>query len=186
MTAHPEINGGSDLDQLHRDEITVAINWVIRTCQGVVRDHSHKTFWVLTGTATGAAPAMEDLIESARTDVLGKLRRQIDGADAIIIGNAEHERTKPGGELHAPHAFKAPHHRGGGTTATHQWRRAPSKKATSIEAIAPQIQQITVASAGAKAVVSAPSPIVPSTTLALRFVARAARSGPGSASRSAR
>ncbi|MBI0375124.1 hypothetical protein JBE27_02235 [Streptomyces albiflaviniger] len=57
------------------------------------RAHSHKTFWVPTGTATGAAPATEDLIESARTDVLSKLRRRIDGADAII-GNAEHERTK--------------------------------------------------------------------------------------------
>ncbi|GAA1089083.1 MULTISPECIES: hypothetical protein [Streptomyces violaceusniger group] len=34
MTAHPEINGGSDPDRLHRDEITVTMNWVIRTCQG--------------------------------------------------------------------------------------------------------------------------------------------------------
>ncbi|MFJ1993696.1 hypothetical protein [Streptomyces asiaticus] len=44
MTAHPEINGGSDLDRLHHDEITVAMNWVIRTCQDIIRDHSHKTF----------------------------------------------------------------------------------------------------------------------------------------------
>ncbi|WP_413799984.1 hypothetical protein [Streptomyces iranensis] len=94
MTAHPEINGGSDLDQLHRDEITVTMNWVIRTCQDIIRDHSHKTFWVPTGTPTGAAPTPGHLIESARADVLNKLRRQIDGADAII-SNAEHERTEP-------------------------------------------------------------------------------------------
>ncbi|WJD98759.1 hypothetical protein [Streptomyces antimycoticus] len=86
-------HGCCNLDQLHCDEITVAMNWVIRTCQDIIRDHSHKTFWIPTGTATGAAPTTEDLIESARTDVLSKLRRQIDGADAII-SNAEHERTK--------------------------------------------------------------------------------------------
>ncbi|WP_275558932.1 hypothetical protein [Streptomyces sp. 5-6(2022)] len=93
MTTHPEINGGSDLDQLHRDEITVTMNWVIRTCQDIVRDHSHKTFWVPAGAATGAAPTTDHLIDSARTDVLNKLRRQIDGADAIIR-NAEQERAK--------------------------------------------------------------------------------------------
>ncbi|MER7873018.1 hypothetical protein ABTY63_05545 [Streptomyces solisilvae] len=84
---------GRDFDQLHRDEITVAMNWVIRICQDVVRDHSHKTVWVPTGTPTGTTPTMDHLIDSARTDVLNKLRRQIDGAEAII-GNAEHERAK--------------------------------------------------------------------------------------------
>ncbi|MBP8534955.1 hypothetical protein [Streptomyces sp. MK37H] len=94
MTAHPEISGASDLDQLHRDEITVTMNWVIRTCQDIIRDHSHKTFWAPAGTSTGTAPTTDHLIESARTDVLNKLRRQLDGADAII-SNAEHERAKP-------------------------------------------------------------------------------------------
>ncbi|MGV9849939.1 hypothetical protein ACWDWU_14370 [Streptomyces sp. NPDC003442] len=93
MTVHSETNSSSDLDRLHRDEITVAMNWVIRTCQDIIRDHSHKAFWVPTGTATGATPTTEDLIESARTDVLSKLRRQIDGTEAII-NSAEHERTK--------------------------------------------------------------------------------------------
>ncbi|MFF5670087.1 hypothetical protein [Streptomyces hygroscopicus] len=35
----------------------------------------------------------DDLVQSARTDVLGRLRRQIDGVEAII-GNAERERAK--------------------------------------------------------------------------------------------
>lgn len=93
MTAQREHTHGCDLDQLHRDEITVAMNWVIRTCQDIIRDHSHKTFWVPTGTPTGATPTTDHLIDSARTDVLNKLRRQIDGAEAII-GNAERERAK--------------------------------------------------------------------------------------------
>ncbi|MFF4478409.1 hypothetical protein ACFY1A_15515 [Streptomyces sp. NPDC001520] len=93
MTAQRDHQHGCNLEQLHRDEITVAMNWVIRTCQDIIRDHSHKTFWVPTGTASGTAPTTDGLIESARADVLGKLRRQIDGAEAII-GNAEHERAQ--------------------------------------------------------------------------------------------
>ncbi|MET7766779.1 hypothetical protein ABZS71_34165 [Streptomyces sp. NPDC005393] len=92
MTSRPKHNDGWDLDQLHRDEITVTMNWVIRTCQEIIRDHCHKTFWVPTGTSTGA-PTTDHLIDSARTDVLNKLRHQIDGAESII-SNAEHERTK--------------------------------------------------------------------------------------------
>ncbi|WP_174977593.1 hypothetical protein [Streptomyces hygroscopicus] len=46
-----------------------------------------------TGTPTGAAPTTDDLIQSARTDVLGRLQRQIDGVEAII-GNAERERAQ--------------------------------------------------------------------------------------------
>ncbi|MGP3946431.1 hypothetical protein [Streptomyces sp. 6N106] len=46
-----------------------------------------------TGTPAGTAPTTDRLIGSARADVLGKLRRQIDGAEAII-GNVEHERAK--------------------------------------------------------------------------------------------
>ncbi|MET7766916.1 hypothetical protein ABZS86_16740 [Streptomyces sp. NPDC005355] len=89
----PKYNDGWDLDQLHRDEITVTMNWVIRTCQEIIRDHCHKTFWLPTGTPTGTAPTTDHLIHSARTDVLNKLRRQIDGAESII-NNAENERTK--------------------------------------------------------------------------------------------
>ncbi|MGW2329264.1 hypothetical protein ACWC5C_26385 [Streptomyces sp. NPDC001700] len=93
MTSHPERNDGSDLDQLHRDEITVTMNWVIRTCQEIIRDHCHKTFWVPTGTSTGTTPTTDHLINSARTDVLNRLRHQLDGAESII-SNAEHERAK--------------------------------------------------------------------------------------------
>jgi len=93
MTHRPEHNDGWDLDQLHRDEITVAMNWVIRTCQEIIRDHCHKTFWTPTGTATGTTPTTEHLIQSARTDVLNKLQRQLDGAESII-SIAEHERAK--------------------------------------------------------------------------------------------
>ncbi|MET7933292.1 hypothetical protein [Streptomyces sp. NPDC005322] len=93
MTPRPDRNDGRDLDQLHRDEITVAINWVIRTCQDIIRESSHKTFWVPTGTSTGTAPTTDHLIQSARTDVLNKLQHQINGAESII-SIAEHERAK--------------------------------------------------------------------------------------------
>ncbi|WP_432587364.1 hypothetical protein ABVG11_18000 [Streptomyces sp. HD1123-B1] len=88
-----ETNDGWDLDRLHRDEITVAMNWVIRTCQDIVRECSHNTFWVPSGTVTGTQPTTDHLIKSARTDVLNKLRRQVDGVERIIT-IAEHERTK--------------------------------------------------------------------------------------------
>ncbi|WAP56806.1 hypothetical protein [Streptomyces sp. S465] len=93
MTAGRDHNDGCDLDRLHRDEITVAMNWVIRACQDVIRDHSRKANWVPISTPTGTAPTTDHLIQSARTDVLGQLQRQIDGVEAII-GNAEHERAK--------------------------------------------------------------------------------------------
>ncbi|MFE5124563.1 hypothetical protein [Streptomyces sp. NPDC056669] len=62
MTPRTENNISPELDQLHRDEITVAMNWVIRTCQDIIRDHSHKTFWVPTGTPTGKALTTDHLI----------------------------------------------------------------------------------------------------------------------------
>ncbi|MEU4893774.1 hypothetical protein AB0B12_12555 [Streptomyces sp. NPDC044780] len=93
MTAEPDHNDGCDLDRLHRDEITVAMNWVIRICRDIIRDHSHKMNWVPTSTPTGTAPTTDHLIQSARTDVLGQLQRQIDSVEAII-SNAEHERVK--------------------------------------------------------------------------------------------
>ncbi|WP_062012524.1 hypothetical protein [Streptomyces hygroscopicus] len=92
MTAEPDHNDGCD-DRLHRDEITVAMNWVIRICRDIIRDHSHKMNWVPTSTPTGTAPTTDHLIQSARTDVLGQLQRQIDSVEAII-SNAEHERVK--------------------------------------------------------------------------------------------
>ncbi|KAK1180360.1 hypothetical protein B7755_020745 [Streptomyces sp. NBS 14/10] len=81
-----------ELEQLHRDEITVAMNWVIRTCQQIVRDRSHKTFWVPADTSEGA-PSPEQLIQRAREDVLDKLQRIIDGAQ-FVMHNVEHERAK--------------------------------------------------------------------------------------------
>ncbi|MEU5267271.1 hypothetical protein [Streptomyces hygroscopicus] len=93
MTAQSAHHDDRGLRQLHRVEITVAMNWVIRTCQEIIRDHSHQTCWVPTGTPTGTAPTTDDLIQSARTDVLSRLQRQIDGVEAII-GNAERERAQ--------------------------------------------------------------------------------------------
>ena len=93
MTPRREHNDSSDLDQLHRDEITVAMNWVIRTCQDIVRDHSHRSFWTPTATPTGTTPTTDRLINSARTDVLNRLRHQLEGAESII-SIAEHERAK--------------------------------------------------------------------------------------------
>jgi hypothetical protein len=93
VTPRPDNNDGQDLDQLHRDEITVAMNWVIRTCQDIIRECSDKTFWTPTGTSTGTAPTADHLIQSARTDVLNKLQHQIDGAESII-SNAEQERAQ--------------------------------------------------------------------------------------------
>lgn len=93
MTPRPDDNSSSGLDQLHRDEITVAMNWVIRTCQDVVRECSHRSSWTPTGTPTGATPTTDHLIHSARTDVLNKLRHQLDGAETIIT-NTERERAK--------------------------------------------------------------------------------------------
>ncbi|WP_421108641.1 hypothetical protein [Streptomyces sp. NEAU-S77] len=89
----PQPDNDRYLDQLHRDEITVAMNWVIRTGQDIVRAYSHKSFWAPAGTPTGTAPTADHLIDSARADVLNRLRHQLDGADAIIT-NAEHERAK--------------------------------------------------------------------------------------------
>ncbi|WP_244320782.1 hypothetical protein [Streptomyces melanosporofaciens] len=71
----------------------MAMNWVVRTCQEIVRDYSHKVFWVPAGTPTGTAPTTAHLINSARTDVLNKLQRQVSGAEAII-SYAEEERAK--------------------------------------------------------------------------------------------
>ena len=93
MTPCPDDNSSRDLDQLHRAEITVAMNWVIRTCQDIVRDHSHRSFWTPTATPTGTTPTTDHLINSARTSVLNRLRHQLHGAGAIIT-SAEHERTK--------------------------------------------------------------------------------------------
>ncbi|WP_432094059.1 hypothetical protein [Streptomyces sp. bgisy100] len=93
MTRQPDRNDAAEWDQLHRHEITVAMNWVIRTCQMIIRDHSHKTFWVPTGTHAGNTPTTIHLIESARADVLNKLLHHIHGAESII-SNTERERAK--------------------------------------------------------------------------------------------
>ncbi|MDT0547920.1 hypothetical protein [Streptomyces lonegramiae] len=85
-------NDGWEMDQLHRDEITVAMNWVIRTCQQIVRDRSHKTFWAPAVTSEGT-PSPEQLMQTAHEDVLDKLQRIIDGAQ-FVMHHIEHERAK--------------------------------------------------------------------------------------------
>lgn len=85
-------NDGWEMDQLHRDEITVAMNWVIRTCQQIVRERSHKTFWAPAGTTEGT-PSPEQLMQTAREDVLDKLLRIIDGAQGVMK-DIEHQRAK--------------------------------------------------------------------------------------------
>lgn len=93
MTPRSVNNRDWELEQLHRYEITVTMNWVIRTCQEIIRGSSHKTFWVPTGTPAGTAPTMDHLIHSARSEVLNRLQNQINGAESII-SNVEHERAK--------------------------------------------------------------------------------------------
>ncbi|MEU4893782.1 hypothetical protein AB0B12_12510 [Streptomyces sp. NPDC044780] len=83
---------GRERDQLHRDEITLAMNWVIRTCQQIVRERSHKTFWAPANTTEGT-PSPEQLMQAARKDVLDKLQRIIEGAQ-FVMEYIEHERAK--------------------------------------------------------------------------------------------
>ncbi|OMI39107.1 hypothetical protein [Streptomyces sparsogenes] len=94
MTTPPTAghNDGWEMDQLHRDEITVAMNWVIRTCQQIVRERSHKTFWAPAGT-TDSTPTPEQLMQTAREDVLDKLLRIINGAQCVMK-DIEHQRAK--------------------------------------------------------------------------------------------
>ncbi|MER6139514.1 hypothetical protein ABT174_05570 [Streptomyces sparsogenes] len=94
MTTPPasDRNDGWEMDQLHRDEITVAMNWVIRTCQQIVRERSHKTFWAPAGTTDGT-PTPEQLMQMAREVVLNKLQRIVDGARSVMR-QIEHERAK--------------------------------------------------------------------------------------------
>ncbi|ADI08267.1 hypothetical protein SBI_05147 [Streptomyces bingchenggensis BCW-1] len=85
-------NDAWEMDQLHRDEITVAMNWVIRTCQEIVRNRSHKTYWAPATTSEGT-PSPEQLMQTAREDVIDKLQRIIDGAQ-FVMHHIERERTK--------------------------------------------------------------------------------------------
>ncbi|MEK8171802.1 hypothetical protein NKH77_27850 [Streptomyces sp. M19] len=94
-TPTPEGDGipSTDWDELHTAEVTVAMNWVIRTCQDVVRDHSHKIFWTPAGTETGTQTP-EHLINTARADVLNRLQRAVHSAQSVIAA-IEHERHTP-------------------------------------------------------------------------------------------
>ncbi|AQW51646.1 hypothetical protein [Streptomyces violaceusniger] len=60
MTAQRGHHHGCDLDQLHRDEITVAMNWVIRTCQDIIREHSRRA-------RRGSRPAPCEVLRRAAT-----------------------------------------------------------------------------------------------------------------------
>ncbi|MBB5934487.1 hypothetical protein [Streptomyces zagrosensis] len=92
MTTNPTPHNDGEQDELHRYELTVSMNWVIRTCQDIIRNHSHRTFWTPTGSAEGAA-STDHLIRSAREDVLSRLQAHLDGAQAILAA-IEHERAK--------------------------------------------------------------------------------------------
>ncbi|MDW6061535.1 hypothetical protein SAZ11_30325 [Streptomyces sp. FXJ1.4098] len=92
MTPRSENDRDWELEQLHRDEITVAMNWVVRTCQEIVRERGHKTFWAPANIGNGT-PSPEQLMQTARQDVLDKLQRIIDGAQ-FVMHHIEHERAK--------------------------------------------------------------------------------------------
>ncbi|MER0244546.1 hypothetical protein AAHZ94_21625 [Streptomyces sp. HSW2009] len=91
MTTQPTPNDDGDQDQRHRYELTTTMNWVIRTCQDIVRNHSHKTFWTPAGSVEEQA-STDHLIRSAREDVLNRLQAQLRGTQSILAA-IKHERA---------------------------------------------------------------------------------------------
>jgi len=78
-------------DQLYRYEITAALNAVVRACQDVVAEHSHRGFWI-PRTSTDQATHHE-LIEAARRDVLHRLQVAIRAAETVAQ-DIEHDHQR--------------------------------------------------------------------------------------------
>ncbi|WP_101254151.1 hypothetical protein [Streptomyces barkulensis] len=79
-------------EQLYRYEITAALNAVIRACQDIVTEHSHRGFWT-PHTSTEPTPTHQDLIEAARRDVLNRLQMVIHCAETVAY-TIEHDRQR--------------------------------------------------------------------------------------------
>jgi hypothetical protein len=79
-------------EQLHRYEITTAMNHVIRACQDVVREHSHRGFWTPQGTTDPLAPSHHDLIDQAREDVLNRLQLAVQAAETVAYEIERHRQ----------------------------------------------------------------------------------------------
>ncbi len=82
-------------DQLYRYEITAAMNAVVRACQDVVSEHSHRGFWIpKTGTDL-ATPMHQELIEAARRDVLHRLQVAIRAAETVAHAIERDRQRQP-------------------------------------------------------------------------------------------
>ncbi|MBN3930154.1 hypothetical protein IQ279_11000 [Streptomyces verrucosisporus] len=79
-------------EQLYRYEITAALNAVVRACQDIVTDHSHRGFWA-PRTSTEPTPSHRELIEAARRDVLNRLQTVIHCAETVAY-TIEHDRRR--------------------------------------------------------------------------------------------
>lgn len=77
----PPMDVGPDIEELYRNEITGAMNAVVRTCRDIVNEHTHRGFW----TPTGNAPNHADLINQARARILDKLQMVIDCFNIIAV-----------------------------------------------------------------------------------------------------
>jgi len=71
----------ADNDQLYRYEITAAMNAVVRACQDVVSEHSHRGLWI--PRASTDQTTHQELIEAARRDVLHRLQVAIRAAETV-------------------------------------------------------------------------------------------------------
>ena len=83
-------------EQLYRYEITAAMNAVVRACQDVVSEHSHRGFWI-PRTSTDQTTHHE-LIEAARRDVLHRLQVAIRAAETVahaIEHDHQHRPNRP-------------------------------------------------------------------------------------------
>ncbi|MFP8962373.1 hypothetical protein ACLIYP_17720 [Streptomyces nanhaiensis] len=79
-------------EQLYRYEITTALNAVVRACQDIVTEHSHRGFWT-PHTSTEPTPTHRDLIEAARRDVLDRLQLVIHCAETVAY-TIEYDRQR--------------------------------------------------------------------------------------------
>ncbi|MFP8886595.1 hypothetical protein [Streptomyces mangrovi] len=79
-------------EQLYRYEITAALNAVVRACQDIVTEHSHRGFWT-PKTSNEPTPTHQDLIEAARRDVLNRLQTVIHCAETVAY-TIEHDRQR--------------------------------------------------------------------------------------------
>ncbi|GAA2457331.1 hypothetical protein [Streptomyces macrosporus] len=83
-------------EQLYRYEITAALNAVVRACQDVVSDHSHRGFWI--PRTSSDQTTHQDLIEAARRDVLNRLQVAVQCAETVayaIERDRQHQPNRP-------------------------------------------------------------------------------------------